>query len=99
MNEYTVTVEPIAWEKGKEQQYDITVTAETLMTALEETLYDYGEDYWILAVDFAPEPWQGEFALTDTRGFANDIYATKAEAIAHGDTGLQVLIAVPHLSR
>ena len=73
----------------------VEIEATSLGEAVEEACWVFGEDHYILAVEEKGVSHDGLWVLTDTRGFVSDEYDSKEEAIAHGDVGGEVLIAVP----
>lgn len=88
MGKYTATL-----DNGR----TVDIEGTSLGDAVEEACWVYGEEHFILAVEQSDKEHTGDWVLTDTRGFVSATYPTKADAIAHGDNGVEVLIAVPKL--
>lgn len=101
-HQYTVTLQGVRPSEAAEET-EVVVEADSRLEAAEKAIWDYGESYAILAVDFAPEGWGGEFSLWDTslnKWRVVNTYASKADALRHSDHGGDALyIAMPHLSR
>lgn len=93
MAKYTVTMMSVETDETT----TIEVEGKHIHDAMEEALWQYGEENWILAIQHveAPEDWDGRWVLTDTRGYGDVKYLSREEAIADADTGGEILIAVP----
>lgn len=92
-----VTMRNVETEETTEHTFEY----DSIWEAMDDVVWQYGEDYWILAIEYVTFPddwtdWDGRWVLTDTFGTTDVKYASKDEAMANADTGAEVLIAVPN---
>jgi len=74
-----------------------TLEAPSAIGAMEETIYAYGEDYWVLAVYPIGEPTQRWRLIRAEywQGNPEDSYLSLEEAIKNNQQDGEILIAIP----
>jgi hypothetical protein len=84
-----------------EEIKELIVEYSSIWEAMDDVVWEYGEDYIILALEYVTfsqdwNDWDGRWVLTDTVGTTDVKYESKEAAIAEGDAGVGFLIAVPN---